>query len=255
MMQYTDRSGPRGRMTSRPAHRAFTLVELLVVIAIIALVAALTIPSISALFESGSDTQAYQMLDAMVRAARAYAMEHRTYAGVHIQPFDANVKIKDATVCFGCVVGWNPETERFGRATGFEPIEFPGNMAFGHIQKENNTMNADGSFGGGDPGIFLNMTIVFDPDGKLVRTVGSKRIKFDQDDPLFRGETAIWDHRIAEGGPGYWSGGEIGAEVVTMFNLQEFNNLGSWGQRGDFLNENGIFIGINHFTGQLFPRE
>jgi prepilin-type N-terminal cleavage/methylation domain-containing protein len=255
MMQHTDKPPRRARTAARPTARAFTLVELLVVIAIIALVAALTIPTINTLFESGSDTQAYQMLDAMVRAARAYAMEHRTYAGVHVQPFDADVRTKDATVCFGCVVGWNPETERFGRATGFEPIQFPGNMAFGHIQKENNTMNADGSFRGGDPGMFLNLTIVFDPDGKLVRTVGSSRIRFEESDPLFRGDTAIWDHETAQGGSSNWSGGEVGAEVVTMFNLQEFNNLGGGGQRGAFLNENGIFIGINHFTGQLFPRE
>ncbi|MFP4354861.1 MAG: prepilin-type N-terminal cleavage/methylation domain-containing protein [Phycisphaerae bacterium] len=240
-------------MKTKMKPKAFTLIELLVVIAIIALIAAMTIPTVSNFFESGADAQTYQLLDASVRAARAYAMEHQVFAGVHIQ--HGNGAIDKPDTGFACVVAWNPETNVFGRATGFEPIEFPGNMSFGHVQKENNTMHADGSYKLGDPAMFLTMTIVFNPDGKLVRTAGASRIRFDPNDPLFKGDLSIWSFKTAMGGSGHWTGGEVGAEVVTLLHLPSFRNAGQASVRVQYMNESGRFIGINHYTGQLFPRE
>jgi prepilin-type N-terminal cleavage/methylation domain-containing protein len=233
----------------RAPSRGFTLIELLVVIAIILLVASLTIPSIADIFSSGSDVQSYQMLDSLLRAARARALEKQTFVGVHVQPGDGAVDRPNSS--FACVVERDPETGLFGRAAGFEPIQFPGNIAFGEIKDDRHTVEDGGQFNLQNPEIFVTLTFVFSPEGKLVRSIDGRKIMFDTSDKLFSGATSLWKSN--------WKYGskidETGATAVTMFNLQFFNNAGGHHERNAYMNDKGVFLGVNLYTGQLFPRE
>ena len=245
--------------TAPRQRRAFTLIELLVVIAIIGLIAAITLPSVTKLFSTGADVQAYNIMSALLSGARAYAIQNATYAGVHVQLVTNTALPLDMQGdCYVCVVAYDQNTHLFVPAEGFTPRKIPGEMAFGEISDKFVDPNPAGDYnqvaftavGIND---FMTFTVVFSPSGAVTRNVPGNNIVFDSNQPLFNPATdpnqRLWDPNIANHG----TTGEAGATALTMFNAGELIYLPE-PNRADYMNKNGQFLPINVYTGQMFPR-
>jgi len=246
-MTHTDRNSDTGRHA-----KAFTLIELIVTISIITLVASIAAPSVMGIFGAGADAQAYNLLAAQLRAARALAIENSTYAGVHVQMADRS-GLEDT--CWSAVVIHDPSNSGntstifyFVPATGFEPQRVPGSLAFGKLTDA--FVTDTGSVGYyediGDAVVaeFTTLTIVFSPAGRVntdlaVAYDAGERV-FD-DDP--NNAAYLWDD--PPDANGVWA--------VTMFDYVQFIARDDVG-RAAYLDETGQFLPVNRYTGQLFER-
>ena len=242
--------------------RAFTLVELLVVLAIIVLVLGAVLPSAIRLFSAASYAQAYSVLSGQCTAARALAIEHGTYAAVHVEMAAAAADAVDAPpltvtgqklACFAAVmIRDDPETdeeeETFRLARGFLPRRVPGTMAFGQVYSVRAVdgggefVNEDGTyrdFNLPDEGKdFTTLTIAFSPAGEVVKEIDGGMLEFDGDDPIFKGESRVWADPSSE----------PGITAVTVFDMADLAVQSSW---AEYLNTYGRFILINAYTGQF----
>jgi len=244
-MTHTDRNSDTGRHA-----KAFTLIELIVTISIITLVASIAAPSVMGIFSAGADAQAYNLLAAQLRAARALAIENSTYAGVHVQMADRS-GLEDT--CWSAVVIHDPSNSGntstifyFVPATGFEPQRVPGSLAFGKLTDA--FVTDTGSTGyyedieDVDINDFTTFTIVFSPAGRVDTDL---TVAYDAGEAIFDpNESAyLWDD--PPDANGVW--------VVTMFDYMQFNARDAAG-RADYLDETGQFLPVNRYTGQLFER-
>jgi prepilin-type N-terminal cleavage/methylation domain-containing protein len=210
-------SGRRAAGARRLA--GFTLLEMMVVIGLVALMASMALPSIVALFNSGADAQAYNLISAQFTASRAKAVLSSTYAGVHVQLADALNETADplrqpdallrpelAGVCFSGMIVYDSEKRWFDLIPGMAPQRIPGNVAFGYASQEvtgtklvNNipvTYRLEATIGDSASSLFegaaaenmakfTTFSVIFNPLGAVTRFANGDPIRFNDQSPIF----------------------------------------------------------------------
>lgn len=238
---------------------AFTMVEMMVVLGVIVLAAGIALPSISALLSAGADKQSYNLISAQIRAARSTAMRNGTYAGVHIQMADGDRNPDLEGVCFTSLVtleSMDTSYAKFDIAPESKPERVPGNLAFGDLSNEKTQIFAGGGNGEFDyksPTSFTTMTIVFSPNGRLVRSVQGREIRLSPGSDLVTSSgarTGLWTTNRTSPDASGTQDAEYGTAAICMFNYKQFDSAND---KGNYINRNAILLPINIHTGQLFP--
>lgn len=271
----------RRRITALRA--GFSLIELMVVIALILLISGATLPSIITIFNAGAEAQAYNLLTAQLTAARALAIQEATYTAVHVQRVaagdaDATYLSHMTDTFYSAVMIYadpdetdNNHDRYFQLADGFTPRKLPGAAAFGEIDAA-----APGykSLAQADLEDFTTLSIVFSPNGSVVRNVAGGDIVFRTPsematlpgsidaDPIFENvaaddETKLWNPDVAnrdtDGGTPSLDG-EPGTTAVVVFDFPALRAIPAAGTRDDYLDQNARLVPVNIHTGQLFER-
>ena len=259
-----------------PPRRGFTLAELVVVLAIIMLVAGLTLPGIIRIFNSGADQQAYNLVSGQLASARAYAVQNRTYAGVHYQLADPASAPGRKDRCYGQVVkavcidtngDGKTDQVRFVPADGFAPQALPYPMVIGQVEDRFLTPGKDAIVTtlNNDEDMFNDFTtctVVFDSAGRLVGTVRSEagpdeQVIFDDTLDIFnntKGRLYLWLPTLANDtlNTEDVNLGKRGAPSLLLFNIDD-SRKSPFGQ-ATYLNRYGRVLAINTYTGQLMGR-
>ncbi|RPI64300.1 MAG: prepilin-type N-terminal cleavage/methylation domain-containing protein [Planctomycetaceae bacterium] len=244
---------------------AFTLIEMMVVVSIIILLAATALPSVFALFNSGADSQAYNLLSATLTATRTEAIQNSTYTLVHVQFGDGATLDENKEKCWIAVFMYDKATGKFKRMANYELQSLPGTMAFGRIDgtyidstkhpAEFSSNFASGLTGAFDKG-FRRFSIVFSPTGSVVTTVNGAAPSFDAGEPIFTGSAnaKLW----------ITPPDEAGVTAVTLFDYRLYSAIlpqpdkaatSATNNKKIYLDDNGQLIGLNVYTGQLLPRK
>jgi prepilin-type N-terminal cleavage/methylation domain-containing protein len=279
-----------GRRAARAGRLAgFTLLEMMVVIGLVALMASMALPSIVALFNSGADAQAYNLISAQITAARAKAVLSSTYAGVHVQMADALNDAGDGLlrpelkeVCFSGLIVYYPANyfapntlACFDLMPGMAPQRIPGNIAFGYASEAVTGNNRAGlactleaTIGNSASSLFEgaaaeNMTkfttfsVIFNPLGAVTRFVNGDPIKFNDQSPIFNDVATTDVTRF--GAKRLWRLVNIGyvqdrygTTAITMFDVAEYSSASN---KVAYLNENAQLLPLNVHTGQLYKRD
>ena len=224
---------------------AFTLVEMLVVITLIVLVLAISLPSIVTAFTAGADTQAYNLMAAMLNSARATAMVEGSYAAVHCQLSDRDEHDQKT---FLAVLRYDETNDDFE----FDPADtiapLPGKIAFGEISST--FLDSGGDFQSlTDANIedFTSFSVAFDSDGQVVKYPnGNSNGVVINDSNLFGSTLSngqLWND----------PGGEPGVTAMTIFDYSIVEVMNQ-NDRQDYLDENGQFLPLNLYTGKFFYR-
>ncbi len=257
---------PRHASTTpaRTERQAFTLIEILVVVALIAMVIGLALVNTATIIRSSADAQAYNLLAAQLRAARALAIQQNTYAGVHVQlaknPIsDANPKLRKA---YSTVVALHSSLADAGpavfqQAAGFRYREVPGTIAFGDLTNDQDAIFDGDQFDLPDTGgwsgpedttdlneRFTSATIVFSPAGRIVRNVLGKQIE-------------VAGGLVGSGGKALWRpiDAENGARALCIFDLTAYLTAGGRDAANKYLDLNASYLPVNVHTGQIYDRE
>ena len=257
-MNDTFRSGGRGEPCRGP--RGFTLFELLIVIGIIIMVAGLALPTMLSLLTSGSGAQAYNMLSGQLMVARAMAIQHGTYVGVHVQTgqSSASQSGEDLSRACYCAIVWIPPGTMgttFELAQGYIPQRVPGMIAFGEITGDFVSPTSTPTFNLGPAAKledFTAFTIVFSPEGEVVKKPSqadaATAIQLKSDLAGAAGAADIlWDETYANS--------EEGVRVITIFDHGEVVALPSLSQQNTYLKEHAQFLYVNTYTGRLSSRD
>ncbi len=265
-------------MSHRETHRrprGFTLIELIVVMGIIVLIAGIALPSITSLMESSADKQAYNILAGQLRAARALAIRKGTFAGVHIQPANAseseNPDIDEFRDTFFSAVVEFKEIRDFRAgnkmkpaavvdlAEGFEPIAMPEGIGFISLDMRKDAF-FDKNTGEFNPDPWhwderaTAITILFSPEGRLVRSIYRNSVAIDPDGDLTTGSGALWE--TVRGLPtqkSYNSPNDCSNGVV-LIEYRNYENISKHAM-DSYLWQNAQFLPVNPHTGMLYPRE
>jgi len=264
-------TGPARIPLPAPRYRlpapAFTLIELMVVIAVIILVTATALPTLTSLFTSGQDAQAYNLLSAQLDLARALAILNSDYAAVHVQmASDGSDFATGAGKCYSAIfvnqqVPVSGGTENhFILAEGYEPRPLPGSMAFGNVCDPYVAANGNyNDMDGDDLADFTNFTIIFNAQGEVVRYINggwrfSGTALFHAGGGDFS-ETQLWHFgdlwtNVAD------AADHPGATCVTIFDYKVLRSKVEAGGNNAaiYLNEYGQFLALNLYTGKFFHR-
>ena len=208
------RSAPNG---------AFTLLEMMVVVGLIAVMAAMALPSVIALYNAGADAQAYNLVSAQLTAARARAVTSNTFAGIHVQMADVLLSDTGLTgtglvhpdlqgVTYSGLILYDSEQKHFDIMTGMAPTRVPGTVSLGYASEEisppagstgtgylEGTLASGGSsespFIGSGTGTtatgvanlskLTTFSVVFSPLGAVTRFVNREPIRFNQNSLIF----------------------------------------------------------------------
>ena len=257
----------------------FTLIELSVTIAIVLMIVAIVVPTMTKLLASRSQEEAFNLIAAQLTAARAEAVASNTYAGVHVQlgPKGSNrehvsyslVIILDPSKLNNYVEGASTDSLTFTLAKPFIPQKLPGGTALGKLTSDyvddrasppdpnapaGTPVDTQGHYknlADGNLPNFTSLSVIFSPNGTVVEQVKGGNIKFDSNDPMFSGNTKLWDFAQANN--------QRGVMAFTMFNFPKVWKLVGTGtgstDRTEYLNDNGQFLPVNMHTGQLFDRQ
>jgi len=241
-MKNAMRAIPKTLRTSPRSGPGFTLVEMLIVVSLIILLATTAVPSFVGLFEAGTATQAYNILSTQLSAARAYAMERGTFAGVHIQRADAtntNLGLPKLNVCYSAIGAWDSNAlsgaAGLSGVAGFEVRRMPGHIGFGDVSRPIGANND-----------FTTVTIVFSRTGGLVRKLNGQQVRIRPTDPLLIYPTALW--KTDRGGGATQADP---ANAVYMFDLAQYDMASA---KSAYVTRNSQIMAINVNTGLLFPR-
>lgn len=242
----------------------FTLMELLVIIGIIGLSLGVILPSVYAIVGTKSEAQAEAVMSAALRAARGTAIEAQTYALLHVQP-DLEYKRCYAAVFKFYGGGYN----KFRPVEGYRPWQMPKNTAFGQVTSEyvlpgagsdmdtyNSAALTDADQDVSDRKLldFATFNVVFAPNGSLAEFVnGDVPVLETLNVSLFappegQEEEKLWRNWNDDG----VLLDEKGIRMMTVFNYEILRAIED---RAAELNENGRFLAVNPYTGQLIPYE
>jgi prepilin-type N-terminal cleavage/methylation domain-containing protein len=263
--------------------RGFTLLEMMVVIGLVALMASMALPSIVALFNSGADAQAYNLISAQITAARARAVLSSTYAGVHVQMADALNDAGDGLlrpelkeVCFSGLISYDSENKWFDLIPGMAPQRVPGKIAFGYASEmvtaptgalRPGTLDAtigdsasslfDGA-AAGNITKFTTFSVLFNSLGAVTRFVNGDPIHFNDQSSAFVDADPTYVARF--GSKRLWKldntyvQDRYGATAITMFDVTEYSSADD-NKKVAYLNENAQLLPLNVHTGQLYKRD
>lgn len=259
--------------------RAFTLIELTVVISLIALLALTAIPTVLAMLRGGADAQAYNMMTAMLAGARSEALLNNTYTAVHSQmgvkptgdalvgnthtftfpgvssPPSLDNRLPDGITYIG-LFRRSTVDGTWGATPGYSAKPIPGFLTFGQVDA---TFVSTNTFNVGNMNDFTSFTIIFAPNGSIVRQVNGNNITAalhstpafvppaNQEVTQNTSPAALWQ-------PGA-DPDEPGTTAMTLFDFFEWSKANKTGGGNSFLNTNGQLIPINTYTGQLYQRK
>jgi prepilin-type N-terminal cleavage/methylation domain-containing protein len=273
----------------------FTLLEMMVVIGLVALMASMALPSIVALFNSGADAQAYNLISAQFTAARAKAVLSSTYAGVHGQMADALNETADplrqpdaplrpelANVCFSGLISYYPANyfapstpACFDLIPGMSPQRIPGNVAFGYASEmvtapagvlRPGTLDAtigdsaSSLFEGAAAGNitkFTTFSVIFNPLGAVTRFINGDPIHFNDQSPAFVDADPTYVARF--GSKRLWR--LANTDYVqdrygaTAITMFDVSEYMAASSKVAYLNENAQLLPLNVHTGQLYRRD
>jgi prepilin-type N-terminal cleavage/methylation domain-containing protein len=280
-----------GSRASGAARRTgFTLLEMMVVIGLVALMASMALPSVIALFNSGADAQAYNLISAQFTAARARAVVSNTYAGVHVQMADALneagtlLRPELDGVSFSGLIVYDSEQKWFDLTPGMVPQRIPGNVSFGYASEVvlrptgalTGTLEATIGTSAGSPftGMagtitkFTTFSVIFNSLGAVTRFANGDPIHFiDQSPDTTKGQSEIFtdaattdvvrfgSKRLWRLAPDYVQD-RYGVTAVTMFDMSDCTTVPPTPNQLNIakLNENAQLLPLNIHTGQLFGR-
>ena len=272
----TDRPGARAstpagppldghRAASRRRRRAFTLAELLVVIGIIALSLSVVLPTVRGLFYAGADTQAIAMASAMLGSARGLAIETRNYALLHVQPEKGEVNDDDlGERMWMMVMKYDLASGLFAQYEGFPPQQVPGEMGYGQVggALDPSSGGVTSEFVSGDNYSaelsddeklkdFCTFNVVFSSDGSVITQVDGGDPQFDSAAPVFTASATYKKQQIWKFSEDLVNEG--GVRVMTVFNYRNVRLNAA--KRASILNDCGVYLCVNPYTGQLIPTE
>jgi len=227
----------------------FTLFELLIVIGIIVMIAGMAMPSILSLLTSGSDAQAYNAFSGQLTVARALAVENQTYVAIHCQLAQENAKVgtdeisDDAIYVAITRLRVGSTDAEFELMPGFVPTRVPGSIGFGEVSRR--SINTASKFAlQDDVEGFMSFSVIFSPQGEVVKMVNGKTIWFSTS--LAGGSTTLWDSKYANG--------EEGISAIAMFDYGELMAMPE-SEQEEYLTDACQFLPINTYTGRLFSRD
>ena len=303
----------------------FTLIELLVVISIIVLIATSALPGIMKILRSGGESQGYNLVAAQLMGARAVAIEKSTYSALHIQWVDqkdvdalaaiipaGGPKLTVEPGCWVAVLEWrNADTTgatsspAWFLAEDYTPHKLPGTIAAGEIRTTNEVNGispTESEFvtSGAIPTYinldtpehlndFMSLTIIFAPDGSVVKHVQGKSVRFEDtwpagsppsgeanwlfldtatlpayfgsltpDEKVQRVNSSLWNTHVANDdayrGSASNPPGEYGVSAMVIFDRSELMKLGDDASRRAYLNNTGRLVPINVYTGQVMEK-
>ncbi len=265
--------------------RGFTLLEMMVVIGLVSLMVAMSLPSVIALFNSGADAQAYNLISAQLTAARSRAVLGNTYAGLHVQLADAPLSETDATdspvllrpklqgVCFTGMLEYDANSRTFDLSS--TPTRVPGNTVFGYASQAITSSTVTGGleatlstsssspFTGAAGTIrkFTTFSVIFNASGAVTRFVDGGPVKFNEQSPAFSDYGVPAGDLVLYGSQRLWRMASVdhvqdryGVTALTMFSFPEYESAGSDAARLNYLNENAQVLPLNIHTGQLYER-
>ena len=279
-------SGLRAAGAVRPA--GFTLLEMMVVVGLVALMASMALPSIIALFDSGADAQAYNIISAQLTAARAKAVVSSTFDGIHVQFADALdasgglLRPELSGVSFSGLIAYDSQNKWFDLMTA--PQRIPGKNVFGYASQEVTGTNKAGIAcrldatigndesapfvgGGNQSGVadkvekFTTFSVIFNPIGAVTRFVNGDPIHFNEQSQIFSdtsadvaiyGSKRLWRMTTANDAANNYVQDRYGATAITMFDITEYASASS---KQDYLKDNAQLLPLNVHTGQLYPRK
>ncbi|HAU36433.1 MAG TPA: hypothetical protein DCX07_01785 [Phycisphaerales bacterium] len=215
--------------------------EIIVTVSVLVLALAAATPSITAMIRSNARDQAYNLMAAQLSAARALAMQTANYAAVHVQMGDVT---GTEGRCYAAICTYDRGNGAFKLADGYAPRPMPKGYAFGELSSAYLSGSPYSSMSDAALGGFTSFTIVFTPTGQVTRKVEGNNINFNDAGLFVNAATQLWNQPAAE-------------EAVTAVTLFEYTELEarSDSARADYLNDNGLILPINVYTGQLFPRK
>jgi len=206
---------------------------------------------------SRASMEAFNLVAAQLTAARAEAIANDTYAGIHVQ-LDTEAQMADKTAYSMIIIydETNAVFRNYFKPPGqtdnrvFMPQELPGNTAMGQLTSNFVTTADPGSYYnlGSDNQLeaFCAFSVIFSPDGAVVKHVKGGNIMFASGDKMFTGtQTKLWDFGVANN--------KLGVTAFTMFDYLELLKREP-ADRITYLNEHGQFLPVNMHTGQLFDR-
>jgi len=234
------------RRRKRPA--GFTLIELAVALTIILMIVTMAVPTLTTMLGSRASMEAFNLVAAQLSAARAEAISSNTHAGIHVQ-LDYQTEMADKTA-YSMIIAYDEANSVFKRPDIFMPQELPGNTALGQLTSNFVTAANPGTYYniGTDNQLeaFCAFSVIFSPDGAVVKHVKGGNIRFSSSDPMFQGsQTKLWDFSIANN--------KLGVTAFTMFDYLEILKREP-ADRMNYLNAHGQFLPVNMHTGQLFDR-
>jgi len=217
-----------------------------VVLTLLLLLAVATIPSALKLFAAGANAQAYNLLNAQLKSARAHAVGRGTYAAAHVQMGKVGKRINE---CYTAVMQYSWTDGNFSMASEFLPHRFPGSMAFGEISAAYVDGSSFKDISDADLDAFTTFSIVFTADGSICKYVRGENVKYNPDEPLFIGanNVRLWGPLVPAEEPG--------VTAVTMFDYVELQSRLTGPKRAAYLNEVGQILSVNIHTGQVLERE
>lgn len=246
----TDNYARRVRLNSR---KAFTLMELMVVISVIVLLLGMALPSISALFSSGADAQARNLVSGLLSTARARAIRDRRPTGVHFQKHHAADDYWAAVVQLKIVeIGTGSPQPRWCLCEGMFPSKLPGGLAIGEVA---NSYAAN--FDQDAMDVFTTVTVIFDADGRLytgdVRfCTAIEQDAGNDDDHKAKGQLFTNITNDQNKARIWWeTATKPSVRALCLVNSRELAGAVAANQGAQWLEANAQFLPVNPYTGGL----
>lgn len=246
-------------MNLRAKKHGISLTEMVIVVAGVALLAYLTVPSVSSLIRSfDSPASARTLISGALASARAIAAREQHYAGIRFQKvLDSENPLEAAQYMIFIVhdIVPNQSVSRFRAVEGLEPIRLPDSVGVMDVSE----VAAEEDVAVGGP--FENATtfsILFSPTGKLVRHISNVQ-RANDNDVLFNGFRAVrdGDAMFFEDGflpPPYQPNGEMSRASFVIYDNRRFVQAHRRGQAyseylGRLIDDETIYI--NSYMGTM----